>query len=151
MHPLYISQTCTCMAHIPTIGKPQIHKHTSHKFICAMWTTHHTYVYIPHAPDSCTHYATHSTHVPNLCNTHIYPHMSHIYTHQPHTILRRAYCTDTTHTHKWPQIIPPAYTPVLLPTVPYILHTCRHTHCINTYHTYTQAYILPGASQVAQW
>ena len=131
--------------------QPQIHIRVSHKFICAMWTTHHTYVYIPHAPDSCTYHTAHSTHMHGLYNTHVYPHMSHSYTHINPTILTHVYCTDTTHTHKWPQIMPPAYTPVLLPTIPYILHTCRHTHHINTYNIHTHTHILHGASQVAQW
>ena len=76
-------------------------------------------------------------------HTHTSTYVTHIYTQQPHTVPMHVYCTDTTHTHKWPQIIPPAYAPVLLPTVhTYYIHVDIHTTSILITHTHKHIYFM---------
>ena len=132
------------MAHIPTIGKPQIHIHTYHTNVYVPCGPHITHMFIFHMLQTHAHTMLHTAHTCLTYATHTYIHICHTHTHINPTLSSGMHTALIPHIHTNGPRSYPQHTHLC--TFPqfhtYYIHVDIHTASILITHTHKHIYFL---------
>ena len=148
MRPRHISQTCTCMAHIPTTG--------SHRYIYVYHTNlyvpcgpHITHMFIFHMLQTHAHTTLHIAHTCMAYTTPMYIHICHTHIHTSTPLSSRMFTALIPHIHtNGPRSYPQHTHLCSFPQFhTYYIHVDIHTTSILIIYTHTYtSWGVPGGS-----